>query len=124
MRFYLDELFSPVTAALLCAQGIDAVSALELGRSGTPDSVHLLFAAQEQRAVVTRNYSHFTNLTVQFSEMGYPHAGVILVPAALPNEDFGGVAAALIRFAHDHPDGIPPCSILWLQPAPNQPSGL
>ena len=123
MRVYLDEMFSPVIAALLRAQGIDAVSALELGHSGTADNVHLLIAAQERRAIVTRNYSHFATLTIQFGEMGYPHAGVILVPASLPNEDFGGIAAALIRFNGDHPDGIPLYSILWLQPAPNEPNG-
>ena len=114
MRFYIDEMFSAVVAALLRARGVDAVSALELGYSGTQDEVHLQLAAADGRAIVTRNYRHFVELTESFRERQLPHAGVVLVPTSIPSEDFGGLAAAIEAVAGLHPDGLPPYTIMWL----------
>jgi hypothetical protein len=117
MRFYLDEMFSPVIAVTLRAQSCDTVSALELGHQSTPDADHLSYAARQQRAVVTRNHRHFVPLTLRFLEEGLSHKGVILVPRALPNEDFGGLVAALLKFEHEHPSGLEPYTVVWLTPS-------
>lgn len=110
-------MFGPLVAALLCQRGIDAVSAIELGRVGVPDAVHLLLAAQEGRCVATRDYPDFARETIGFMEQMMPHAGVVLVPPSLRTQDLGPLVEALARFAMEHPDGLPPYSVLWLRPA-------
>ncbi|MGH2583361.1 MAG: hypothetical protein ACRDJE_00430 [Dehalococcoidia bacterium] len=53
----------------------------------------------------------------EVEEQGLPHAGVVFVPRSLRSNDFGGVAAAIVRFDEQHPDGVPPYSTWWLSPA-------
>lgn len=104
MPYYLDEVFSPVLAALLRANGIDAASALERAPSGTADEVHLLLAGSEGRCLVTKDFGDFSELTLRFMELDYPHAGVLLVPRSLPGEGF----AALVNFGRSYPHGLAP----------------
>lgn len=119
MRFYLDEMFSPTIAASLRVQRCDTVAALALGYVSTSDEVHLLFAARGGRAIVTRNHRHFVPLTDRFIEESLPHAGVILVPTSLPNEDFVGLISAILHFDREHSDGLPPYTVVWLRRAPD-----
>jgi predicted nuclease of predicted toxin-antitoxin system len=118
MRFYLDEMFSPRIAAIARARGSDVTSSHESGQDSSTDDVQLLFAAQEGRCVVTRNYDHFIQETLRAAENGDPHAEVLLVPNSLLGENFATIAAAIVHFDHLHPDGLPPYTIMWLSPAP------
>ena len=118
MRFYLDEMLSFVIAAILRASGIDCVSAVELGHVSTADAVHLAFAAQEGRCLVTRDYHDFPRLTSSLMDQGLPHAGVFFVPKSMRGRDVGGIAAALVHFASQYPDGLAPYSLLWLSRPP------
>ena len=102
MRFYLDEDLSPRVAEIARAQGLDVVSAHELGHRKLPDGELLRLAALDERCLVTRNRNDFIRHTQQFFENEWPHAGVLTVPRSLPNDDFARIARALIEYAQRH----------------------
>lgn len=116
MRFFLDEDHSNIIAAVARERGVDVVSPHEIARKGLPDIEQLMWAAHEGRAVITRNYNHFSNLTRDFEDSGLPHAGVVFVSSSLRNRNYSGIAAAIVRFNADHPDGVPSYSKWWLAP--------
>ncbi|MGI8550021.1 MAG: DUF5615 family PIN-like protein [Dehalococcoidia bacterium] len=119
MKYYLDEMFSAVVAAMLRAQGIDAVSALEIGRNHVADAVHLASAAAEGRCVVTMNVRDFARLTTEFLQNAYLHAGVVLVPASTGNDDYAVIVQALVSLHDTYPEGLDPYAVLWLPPPPS-----
>ena len=118
MQLYLDEMYSPVIAGMLRRHGVDTSSALERGLVGVPDEAHLEIAAGESRCLVTNNFSDFIALTHAFLAAGRPHAGVLLVPNSFSNCDFGRPAETLERFEREHPDGLPPYTVMWLPHSP------
>lgn len=61
-RFYLDEDVTEKLVAALMALGLHAVSTRQVGRKGASDFMQLLFAAQEDRVLVTHNARHFEEL--------------------------------------------------------------
>ena len=58
-KIYLDEDISPLLAELLKKEGVDAISALEVGVLGESDDVQLDYACQEGRVLVTFNVGDF-----------------------------------------------------------------
>jgi len=66
--------------ALLRAEGFDAISALELGHTGSEwdDEKHLTYAAENQRALVTHNTKHFSPLAQKWEGAGRDHYGIIV----------------------------------------------
>src|SRR5437867_4085395 len=108
MRFYLDANLSYRIAAIVRAidAEIDIVAAHDLGHDDWSDEKQLAFATSEQRCVVTRDYEDFSDLTDEYIRLGRAHAGVLLVPPSLDNRDFRGLAAAIVRYARDHPDDL------------------
>jgi hypothetical protein len=117
MRFYLDEDHSDVIAATAQHRGVDITCSHETGRDSWTDARLLQQAGIEDRCVITRNYSDFARLSQEFEQQQLPHAGVVFVPRSLPSDDFGGLAAAIVRLDEQHPDGVPPYSTWWLSPA-------
>lgn len=107
MRFYLDEDLSNRIAEIARSRGMDILSSHECGRDGSSDEEQLWLAAQEGRCLVTRNRSDFIKLTVQFFERNWPHCGVLIISPSLPGDDFRGTVEALIRYAAEHPEGLP-----------------
>lgn len=85
---------------------MDCVSSHECGRNGLADEDQLRLAAVEGRCLVTRNAKDYLPLTVRFAAEGEPHAGVLIVARSLANDDFAGIAAALVRYGEDHPAGL------------------
>lgn len=65
---------------LLRAEGFDAVSALELGHTGSEwdDEKHLTYAAENQRAVLTHNTRHFVPLSQKWEREAREHYGIIV----------------------------------------------
>lgn len=62
MRFLLDEMFSPATAAVLQDEfGHDARHVGDVGLRGVDDAVVATFARSEQRVVVTENVSDYAS---------------------------------------------------------------
>lgn len=115
MRFYLDEDLSWRIAEIGRRHGLDILSSHECGRDGLSDEEQLRLAAAEGRCFVTRNRGHFVMLTARFFENGWPHVGVLIVPASLPPDSFAAVAEALARYREDRPEGLPEYTIDFLQ---------
>lgn len=97
--FLLDEMFAPAVAVLLRERyGHDAVHVVEAGLQAADDAQVAVTARAEGRAVVTENVADFA-----------AERDVVLVFVLKKNLPAGGgqapaLAAALDRWAHDHPD--------------------
>lgn len=114
MRYYLDEDLSSQVAERLRKKGLDATSSHEEMRNGTSDAEQLRWAASQERCLVSRNRDDFIELTVSFFENLEPHAGVLIVPYSLPNNQFSRLADALADYASRHPDGMQPYTLDFL----------
>lgn len=115
MRFYLDEDQSDEVAELARRGGLDVTCSHEAGLDGQVDDVQLAHAADQGRAIVTRNYSDFRRFTHEFEQDGRPRAGVLFLPPSLPNDDFNGIAEALIAYGRAHPNAMLPYTWDWLR---------
>jgi hypothetical protein len=97
--FLVDEMFPPTAAVLLREKyGHDAVHVSEAGLQAADDAQVAAVARAEGRAVVTENVADFA-----------AERDVVLVFVLKKNLPAGGgqaaaLAAALDRWAHDHPD--------------------
>ena len=111
MKLYLDEDISPKVAVILRKKGMDALSAHETGMLEASDEEQLAFAAADERAMVTRNRDDFITLTVQFFEALKSHKGLIIVPHTIPGSEFSKLAALLVKFSKDFPQGLEPYTI-------------
>lgn len=78
MRFLIDEMFSSNTADCLVGAGHDAVHVHGVGLAGVEDGDVLVFAANEDRVVVTENAADFVPLLD-----GRTAAGLALVPVVI-----------------------------------------
>lgn len=99
MRFLLDEDLNPTVAEVARGLGLDAVSVHEVDRRGLSDDEQLLWAAREARVLVTRNRDDFIALTVERFRTGEAHAGLLIVPRSLPNDQPERMAHALAAWA-------------------------
>ncbi|MHB8574943.1 MAG: DUF5615 family PIN-like protein [Dehalococcoidia bacterium] len=110
MKCYLDADISQRVAAIVrrLDPSIDITSALELRHQAVSDRDELRHAILEGRCIITRNYKDFDDLTTECLETGRAHTGVLLVPSSLPNDNFSGIAKAIVAFAQDYPDATPP----------------
>jgi len=114
VKLYLDEDISPKVSEILRKKRMDAVSAHETGMLEASDDEQLAFAAAEGRAMVTRNRDDFITLTVQFFNDLKPHRGLIIVPHTIPGSEFSKLAALLMKYSKDHPQGLESYSIEFL----------
>jgi len=117
VTFYLDENLPPAIAEALRRRGLDAVSAHDVGLSGTSDPAQLAFAAGEGRCLVTCDLRHFVELGREAVRHRRPHAGIILCPASL-GDDIGAAARALTRVAARYPDGFGEYGVIFLTQEP------
>jgi predicted nuclease of predicted toxin-antitoxin system len=114
LKLYLDEDISPKVSVILKKKGMDAVSAHETGMLEATDEEQLSFATAEGRVMVTRNRDDFITLTVQFFDSLKPHKGLIIVPHTIPGSEFSKLAALLVKFSKDYPQGLEPYTIEFL----------
>lgn len=75
-KIYIDECLSPLLAQLLRREGVDVVSAHDVGMAGKSDRANLLFAKQEGRVLVTVDKSDFAKLLREIHD----HSGIIACP--------------------------------------------
>jgi len=78
IRVFSDEDIQRAVADQLRESGIDAVSTVESGRRGASDMSQLLWAAQEQRVLLTCNVEDFARLHHEFLNQGQHHAGIVV----------------------------------------------
>lgn len=116
MKFYLDADLSPRIAQLLRRQGIDAVSAHEVGKLTIPDKDQVAFAAQEGRCLVTRDARHYVTLSQEAIRRRTPHAGIILCPPRIRGSEYRAIAEALVRVANLYPRGLEGYDVIYLGP--------
>ncbi|MCG6880310.1 MAG: DUF5615 family PIN-like protein [Deltaproteobacteria bacterium] len=115
MKFYLDEDISPKVAELLKKKKIDAVSTHEANMAQASDRDQMIYAASQERTVVTRNRDDFIRLTVQFFNEQRPHFGVLIIPYTIPGDKFRLTAERLQKYAINHPSGMAAYTIDFLK---------
>ena len=114
ITFYLDEDLSPKIAVILRKNGIEAVSAHEVGMVAASDREQLEFAARQKRCLITRNRNDFIRLTQQFMNDQRPHWGVLIIPYSLPGDQFARIALRLKIYASQHTSGLEPYQVDFL----------
>ncbi len=115
MRWLIDEMLPPETAAELNRRGHDATSVAGLGLGGQPDPVVFDRAVAERRIVVTENIADFAALVDQRLRNDEPAVPVVFVRkgdlprrGALPHR----LAERLHRWAEANPH--PYLGLHWL----------
>jgi predicted nuclease of predicted toxin-antitoxin system len=78
VKLLLDEHYANDIATQLRAGGHDAVTVSERGLSGTDDEPLLVFAASEDRALLTNNARDFMPLVARWAASGQDHCGLLL----------------------------------------------
>lgn len=114
MIYYLDEDLSPKIADLLRKQGVDCVSAHDIGMLQASDLEQLEMAVRNKRCLVTKNRDDFIRLTVHFFNDHLPHYGVLIIPYTFPGDRFSLIADALKRYALKLPKEMPSYTIDFL----------
>ena len=84
VTLYLDEDVDVLIARLVRAQGFDAITVLEAGRTRMSDPEQLEYAASVQRAIVTHNRRDFIKLAQEYTLAGRRHCGIILAVRRSP----------------------------------------
>jgi predicted nuclease of predicted toxin-antitoxin system len=98
MRFLLDEDLNPAVAEICRGLGLDVISVHEIDRRGFQDEDQLRFSASEQRIFITRNRDDFLSLNLILFQTGELHAGLLIVPRSLPNDQPERISHALKRW--------------------------
>src|SRR5262245_10733390 len=86
MRLLLDHNFDQniLRGLLRLVPDLDYVTAFEVGMSRTPDPQLLIWAANEQRLMITHDRRTMPAHAKAVIEAGYTIAGVVIVPDDLP----------------------------------------
>ena len=78
-RLYFDEDADARLAAALRQRGYDVVTTADAGLLDASDEEQLVYAASQQRALVTHNIKHFPGAHAAWVEAGREHWGVIIL---------------------------------------------
>lgn len=86
IRLYLDEDVNVLVADLLKAKGFDVLTVRDAGQFQASDEKQLIYAVNQQRALVTHNRSDFEELIQTYFNLEQKHCGVILAVRRSPQE--------------------------------------
>lgn len=112
MEFYIDENLPPAVARLLREQhGIGAADWKSERMAGKSDAEQLAFAATRGLCLVTQDQLDFFPITERRRAAGAAHAGVVVVRRKVRRSDASLLAALIVEFAHQHPNGLEPYAI-------------
>lgn len=78
-RLYFDEDADARLAAALRQRGYDVMTTTDAGLLEASDEEQLVYAASQQRALVTHNIKHFPGVHAAWVEAGREHWGVIIL---------------------------------------------
>lgn len=84
MRFFLDENLPYAVAVAARQRGLDIISSADANRNGIVDEAQMLFAAEQDRCLITANCKDFRPLTHRYVAEGLPHAGVLCISRPIP----------------------------------------
>lgn len=87
IRLYLDEDVRPMLAEILRMRGYDAVSCIEMGKTGATDEEQMIAAIREKRSILTHNIRDFVKLHSKFKG---EHFGIILSDQTPSKFSFAG----------------------------------
>ena len=80
MRLYLDDDSAhPLLIRLLRQAGHDVILPADVGMVGKADPVHFIFAAREDRVLISRNYRDFQDLHDLIMQTKGHHPGIFIV---------------------------------------------
>lgn len=86
IRLYLDEDVNVLVADLLRARGFDAITVRDAGQLRATDAEQLIYAAGQQRTLVTHNRADFEALAQRYFESEQIHYGIILAVRRSPQD--------------------------------------
>jgi predicted nuclease of predicted toxin-antitoxin system len=80
MRLYLDDDSAwPLLARLLANAGHDVALPTAIGMSGQDDAVHLAWAVEQDRVLLSHNHDDFRNLHNLIMKVGGRYPGILIV---------------------------------------------
>lgn len=118
MRYLFDEHVNALALVPLRAAGIDVVGVSELGLMSTPDPALLVYAVNEDRVMITRNYRDFVPLVGELMPQHSHFPGVLFLAASIHQADVGSHVQALTAWdAHAASSGwnVVPGGMQWLK---------
>ena len=81
VRLYVDEdACEHAVIRGLQARGIDLLTTLEAGQTGTTDQEQLEFAVEQGRTIYTFNVGDFSRLHRDWLQQGRDHRGIVVIP--------------------------------------------
>lgn len=98
MRYLFDEHVNALALLPLRAAGVDVASVSQLGMLGTKDPALLIYAANEGRIFITRNYRDFVPLIRDLMPQYKHFPGVLFLPTSLHQGDVGAHVQALTHW--------------------------
>lgn len=118
-RFLFDVHVHHGASLELRRRGIDVAHAGETRVADRDDVAVLLFAVEEGRILVTRNYRDFAPLVEAFAREGRSFPGVLFLSPAIPQSDAGAHLRALEAWIDSVPPGRNPIAngCGWLKAA-------
>ncbi len=109
VSFYLDEMMPRAVAEQLTERGYLVVMAVDVDMRGKDDlGEHLVYAAENQRVIVTRDMP-FAGRAMQRAD----HAGLICWTGE--SQDIGGMIRVLSKFADEHNPEDVKGQVFWLK---------
>ena len=78
-RLYFDEDADARLAVALQLRGYDVLTTAKAGLLEASDDEQLVFAASQQRALVTHNIRHFPGLHAAQVDLSHEHCGIIIL---------------------------------------------
>lgn len=100
MRWLIDEMLPPATAAELAAFGHETLTAAEAGLAGSDDGAVYETAVEQQRIIVTENFADFATIAKHRLARGEPSVPVVFVRKR-QHPRGSALAPALARRLHE-----------------------
>lgn len=101
LRFVFDQHVNAPALRRLRDEGVDVVAVAEVRLSEADDPDILVWAAKEDRIVVTRNYRDFAPLVDAYAKRGVPFPGVLFYASSVRHSDVGHHVRALRDWMRD-----------------------